>query len=140
MSKTHWIGGVAAAIAAFVAGLACANPTTGLSFIDAERFATLPADVRFPEGIAADPATGSIFVGTFDTSGATTNKLVRLDRSGHVSAVRDFGVLNDAALDDALRDFAESLEARDDLHATADYRRDLVRLLGRRTIEDARCA
>jgi sugar lactone lactonase YvrE len=91
MSKTHWIGGVAAAIAAFVAGLACANPTTGLSFIDAERFATLPADVRFPEGIAADPATGSIFVGTFDTSGATTNKLVRLDRSGHVSAVRDFG-------------------------------------------------
>jgi len=54
--------------------------------------------------------------------------------------VRDFGALNGVALDDALRDFAVSLEARDDLHATADYRRDLVRLLGRRTIEDARCA
>jgi 2-furoyl-CoA dehydrogenase FAD binding subunit len=55
-------------------------------------------------------------------------------------AVRDFGTLNGAALDDALRDFAASLEARDDLHATADYRRDLVRRLGRMTIEDARCA
>jgi 2-furoyl-CoA dehydrogenase FAD binding subunit len=53
------------------------------------------------------------------------------------AAVRDFGV---DANEDALRDFAESLQARDDLHATAAYRRDLVCRLGRRTIEDARCA
>ena len=32
------------------------------------------------------------------------------------------------ALDDALDAFAWDLEARDDLHATARYRRDLVRL------------
>ena len=42
------------------------------------------------------------------------------------------------ALDDALQDFAVELEARDDLHATADQRRDLVRKLGRVTIEEAR--
>ena len=29
-------------------------------------FATLPDGVRFPEGITADPATGDIFVATFD--------------------------------------------------------------------------
>ena len=40
--------------------------------------------------------------------------------------------------DDALAAFAAELDARDDLHATADYRRDLVRKLGRATIEEAR--
>jgi 2-furoyl-CoA dehydrogenase FAD binding subunit len=48
--------------------------------------------------------------------------------------VRDF----DEASDDALVAFASELEARDDLHATADYRRMLVRELGRATIEEAR--
>ena len=43
-----------------------------------------------------------------------------------------------AALDDALNAFAWELDARDDLHATASYRRDLVRKLGRATIEEAR--
>jgi 2-furoyl-CoA dehydrogenase FAD binding subunit len=42
------------------------------------------------------------------------------------------------ALDDALAEFAGGLDARDDLHATADYRRMLVRRLGRATIEEAR--
>jgi 2-furoyl-CoA dehydrogenase FAD binding subunit len=31
-----------------------------------------------------------------------------------------------------------SLEARDDLHADADYRRELVRRIGRSTVEEAR--
>jgi 2-furoyl-CoA dehydrogenase FAD binding subunit len=68
-----------------------------------------------------------------------TAKNVRLAVGGVAdrAAVRDFGA---DASDDALRDFAESLEARDDLHATAAYRRDLVCGLGRQTIEDARCA
>ncbi|MDE2229066.1 MAG: FAD binding domain-containing protein [Alphaproteobacteria bacterium] len=45
-----------------------------------------------------------------------------------------------AGLDEALDDFAWSLEARDDLHATARYRRELVRRLGRTTLEEAvRC-
>lgn len=43
----------------------------------------------------------------------------------------------DPALGDALDDFAWSLEARDDLHATARYRRELVRRLGRATIAEA---
>lgn len=42
-----------------------------------------------------------------------------------------------AALDDALDEFARDLDARDDLHATARYRRDLVRRLGRAVIEEA---
>jgi 2-furoyl-CoA dehydrogenase FAD binding subunit len=40
-------------------------------------------------------------------------------------------------LDEALDAFAWDLGARDDLHATARYRRDLVRRLGRATIEEA---
>ena len=46
--------------------------------------------------------------------------------------------LDGGALDDALDAFAWELDARDDLHATARYRRDLVRRLGRATIEEAR--
>jgi 2-furoyl-CoA dehydrogenase FAD binding subunit len=42
------------------------------------------------------------------------------------------------ALDEALDRVAGDLEARDDLHATAAYRRHLVRRLGRATIAEAR--
>lgn len=43
-------------------------------------------------------------------------------------------------LDAALDDVAWGLDARDDLHATASYRRGLIRRMGRATIEDAaRC-
>lgn len=53
---------------------------------------------------------------------------------------RDFPLLEGAALDDALNDFAWSLGAGDDVHATARYRRDLVRKLGRSVLEEAsRC-
>ncbi|QKV17043.1 FAD binding domain-containing protein [Oricola thermophila] len=41
-------------------------------------------------------------------------------------------------LDDALNDIAWSLNARDDLHASARYRRELVRRLGRETVMEAR--
>jgi 2-furoyl-CoA dehydrogenase FAD binding subunit len=51
---------------------------------------------------------------------------------------RDFGTLDGSALDDALDAFAFDLDARDDLHATARYRRELVRRMGRATIEEAR--
>jgi len=66
---------------------------------------------------------------------ATANK-VRLAIGGVADRpmVRDF----EPASEDALRDFAAELEARDDLHATAVYRRMLVRELGRQTIEEAR--
>jgi 2-furoyl-CoA dehydrogenase FAD binding subunit len=53
---------------------------------------------------------------------------------------RDFPILTGSALDDALDAFSWELDARDDLHATARYRRELVRRLGRATIEEAqRC-
>ncbi len=65
-----------------------------------------------------------------------TEKNVRLAVGGVADrpVVRDF----DDARDDALAAFASDLDARDDLHATADYRRMLVRELGRTTIEEAR--
>jgi len=45
-----------------------------------------------------------------------------------------------ALFDDALNEFAWDLEARDDLHATASFRRELVRQVGRSVIEEAlRC-
>ncbi len=40
-------------------------------------------------------------------------------------------------LDERLNEFAWHLQARDDLHATARYRRDLVRQLGRETLKEA---
>jgi 2-furoyl-CoA dehydrogenase FAD binding subunit len=52
--------------------------------------------------------------------------------------LREFPVLDDSALDDALDAFAWELDARDDLHATARYRRELVRRMGCATIEEAR--
>ena len=47
-----------------------------------------------------------------------------------VPLARDFPRLEGSALDDALNAFAYDLDARDDVHATARYRRDLVRTIG----------
>ncbi|MBR1177396.1 FAD binding domain-containing protein [Bradyrhizobium sp. KB893862 SZCCT0404] len=48
-----------------------------------------------------------------------------------VPTARDWPKLEGSALDDALNVFAYELGARDDVHATARYRRDLVRMIGR---------
>lgn len=50
----------------------------------------------------------------------------------------DFNTSTDVQISIALNDFAWSLSARDDLHGTADYRRELVRQMGLRTIREAR--
>jgi 2-furoyl-CoA dehydrogenase FAD binding subunit len=50
----------------------------------------------------------------------------------------DWPALDGTALDDALSEFAWALEASDDAHASARYRRELVRRLGRVVIEEAR--
>lgn len=50
---------------------------------------------------------------------------------------RSFPLLDGSALSDALNAFAWDLDARDDFHATARLRRDLVRSLGRDTIAEA---
>jgi 2-furoyl-CoA dehydrogenase FAD binding subunit len=52
--------------------------------------------------------------------------------------VRNWPDLDGSALDDALNAFAYELDARDDIHATARYRRDLVRQIGREVIMEAR--
>jgi 2-furoyl-CoA dehydrogenase FAD binding subunit len=52
--------------------------------------------------------------------------------------VRDYPDLSGEAIDDALDAFAWELDARDDLHATESFRRNLVRQLGRAAIEEAR--
>lgn len=54
--------------------------------------------------------------------------------------VRDWDGLDGDALDDALNAFAWELGGSDDIHATARYRREMVRTLGRRVIEEARDA
>jgi 2-furoyl-CoA dehydrogenase FAD binding subunit len=51
-------------------------------------------------------------------------------------AARDFPRLDGGALDDALNGFAYELDARDDVHATARYRRDLVRMIGRDLVRE----
>ena len=51
---------------------------------------------------------------------------------------RDFPALAGSALDDALNDFAWEFGAGDDAHASAQYRRALVRKLGRAAVEEAR--
>ena len=55
--------------------------------------------------------------------------------------VADWETLAPADLAEALNAFAWSLDTRDDMHASARYRRDLVRRLGETTIREARsCA
>lgn len=53
-------------------------------------------------------------------------------------SVREWDILEGDALDDALNAFAWDLGGYDDIHATARYRRELVRRLGRRVIEEAK--
>jgi 2-furoyl-CoA dehydrogenase FAD binding subunit len=66
-----------------------------------------------------------------------TDRGVRLAVGGvaDTPVARDFEALEGSALTDALNAFAYDLDARDDLHATARYRRDLVRMIGRELIE-----
>lgn len=79
------------AAAGFALGVQAASADTRApTRIDAQEFATLPAGVRYPEGITANPATGDIFVSTFDF-GPNPNKLIRFGRNGHVEAQKDFG-------------------------------------------------
>ncbi len=51
--------------------------------------------------------------------------------------VQEWPLLVDSALDDALNTLAWSLDAADDTHASARYRRELVRRLGKQTVRAA---
>jgi 2-furoyl-CoA dehydrogenase FAD binding subunit len=67
-----------------------------------------------------------------------TERGVRLAVGGvaDMPTAREFDALQGSALDDALNAFAWDLDARDDFHATARYRRDLVRMIGRELIAE----
>ncbi|MBW3096666.1 FAD binding domain-containing protein [Pseudohoeflea coraliihabitans] len=55
--------------------------------------------------------------------------------------IRDWDAFDPAEESDALNALAWSLDAREDLHASARYRRDLVRSLGAKALQEARtCA
>ncbi len=71
------------------AGVSFADDHLESLWAEPVQFATLPAGVRYPEGITADPATGDVFVGTFDF-GPNANKLLRFSKNGHLEAQRDF--------------------------------------------------
>lgn len=70
--------------------LALAFSAASIAGDHVQTFATLPDGVRFPEGITANPATGDVFVATFDF-GPNANTLLRYDRQGRLVAQRDFG-------------------------------------------------
>lgn len=52
-------------------------------------------------------------------------------------AIREFPVAHQSRLDEILNEFAWECGGYDDIHATARHRRELVRRLGRATIEEA---
>ena len=66
-----------------------------------------------------------------------TDRGVRLAVGGVADTpiAHDFEALEGSALTDELNAFAYDLDARNDLHTTARYRRDLVRMIGRELIE-----
>jgi sugar lactone lactonase YvrE len=85
------------ALLACAAALACTAPQAQpqrLARWEVERFALLPADVRHPEGLAADPASGQLYVGTFDArmpASERNNQLLRYAADGRLLAQRSFG-------------------------------------------------
>ena len=100
---------------------------------------------RFP---TARPGTGYAFReiarrhGDFAVvalAAAAEGKTVRLGVGGVADrpVVRNFDGLEDDALDDALNEFAWDLGGADDIHASARYRREMVRRVGRRVIKEA---
>ena len=103
------------------------------------------AAVRFP---AAEPHTGYAFTefarrhGDFAivaVAAVARANGIRIGVGGVAEqpVVRDWPLLEGSALDDALNELAWSLDAADDAQASARYRRELVRGLGKRTVQAA---
>ncbi len=72
-------------------------------------------------------------------AGIARNGTLRLGAGGVAGkpAVSDWQIEADQ-LDDALNGFAWEMEGEDDIHATAKYRRQIVRQLGRKVLEEAK--
>ncbi len=114
--------------------------------LTARRYDEMVTAVRFP---VRQPGTGYAFDEMAERKGdlavcavaaKVTDRAIRLGVSGvaEKATVRDWNDLPDSGLDEALNQFAWDLEASDDIHGTAVYRRQLVRRLGRRVILEAR--
>ena len=54
----------------------------------AKEFVALPDGVSYPEGLAVNPKSGDIYVGTFNPGGE--NKLLRYSKNGRLLAQKDF--------------------------------------------------
>jgi len=72
-------------------------------------------------------------------AGIARNGTLRLGAGGvaRKPAVREWQIEADQ-LDDALNGFAWEMEGEDDIHATAKYRRQIVRQFGRKVLEEAK--
>ncbi len=128
--------------------LSCADFQTGM-LTTAKLPNELITAVRFP---ARRPGTGYAFAEMVQRHGdfaicavaaVVFDNTTRLGVGGVAEkpAVREWLGLAGNEIDDALNDFAWDLGGADDHHATAVYRRGLVRHLGRHVIEEARkCA
>ena len=93
MRKLLYAACGAASLVAGLTNVVLAHDTDQVIDRDAvKRFATLPHDVRYPEGITANPDNGEVYVGTFDAPpGNKPNKLLRYSRHGQLLAIKDFG-------------------------------------------------
>ena len=125
--------------------LAAGDFQTGM-LSTARRGDEMVAAIRFP---VAGPGSGYAFAEMAQRRGdfaivalaaAASGERVRLGVGGVADRpdVREWDGLEGSALDDALNAFAWELGGYDDVHASARYRRELVRRLGRKVIEEAR--
>ena len=125
--------------------LSCGDFQTGM-LTTARQPDELITAVRFP---TRKPGAGYAFVEMAQRHGdfaicavaaMVSGKTARLGVGGVAEkpTVREWSGLDESGIDDALNDFAWDLGATDDSHATAVYRRGLVRRLGRQVIEEAK--
>ncbi|HEY0502909.1 MAG TPA: hypothetical protein VGD42_05365 [Lysobacter sp.] len=71
-----------------------ADPTPTHAQLTVRPFAVLPADFRHPESMASDPASGTLYVGSFDArepAASRTNQLLRLSPDGKVLGRKSLG-------------------------------------------------
>lgn len=79
---------------ACVMAMAPARAADGPRRAEVRDFVVLPADFRHPEGLASDPATGTLYVGSFDASEPVhlrRNQVLRLAADGTLLASRGLG-------------------------------------------------
>lgn len=87
---------IQATLATLLLALALPLPlqAAGPQRLAVEPFVLLPADVRQPEGITSNPATGEIYVSTFDArmpEASRNNQLLRYSPDGKFLGRRSFG-------------------------------------------------